>query len=269
MVDYYKVLGVKRNATQADIKSAYRRRARERHPDLNADAETRGGVGREFALLSRAYRTLGDPQSRAKYDERLLRATLNRNSASILDSSNAHARRLRRLAAQARWDKRVDDWIETERRETYARMQAVFTTVTLFLSTFIVASLKPRLWQNSESTGRAIIFTLFLVGVWHIFSRLRAAYANYTYQPKPIHDSLMGGEEKPDKPFTRFSASLFLIVGYLVSLAAGLFVGGHIYYIVSDMARYFDAHVSLSLIFYPPIAVLIVDLTHAVLSKIE
>ena len=61
------------------------------------------------------------------------------------------------VTMQARLDKAVDRWLEVERRENFALQQAVFTTVTLFLSTFIVAMLKPRFWQsfNSERTGLA------------------------------------------------------------------------------------------------------------------
>ena len=45
MIDYYKLLGVKNNATQAEIKSAYRKLARKSHPDLNPDSK----AAREFA----------------------------------------------------------------------------------------------------------------------------------------------------------------------------------------------------------------------------
>ena len=67
MIDYYKVLGVKTNASQAEIKSAYRKLARKSHPDLNPNSE----AGRQFALLSKAYHTLIDPQERAYYDDQL------------------------------------------------------------------------------------------------------------------------------------------------------------------------------------------------------
>jgi DnaJ-class molecular chaperone len=64
--DYYKVLGVERNATEAQIKSAYRKLARKHHPDVNPnnkDAEKR------FKEINEAYQVLGDPEKRKKYDE--------------------------------------------------------------------------------------------------------------------------------------------------------------------------------------------------------
>lgn len=265
MVDYYKTLGVKRTASAREIKSAYRHLARERHPDVNGGSED---AAREFALLALAYRTLSDPDERAHYDSQY--ESLTSGASSVLHSDNPHARRMRRVAAQARWDRAVDLWLEAERRETYERTQAVFTTVTLFLSTFFVAVLKPRFWDNFNGyAGRAIVITLFLIGVWHLTSRLRACFERYTYRPNPIHDSIMREEEKPDKPFTRFTAYSFLVVGYVVSIAAGLFVGVHTHYIVSDLAYFFDQHVQPHMLFYPPIAVLIVDTMHTVASKID
>ncbi len=267
MVDYYKILGVSRNASGAEIKSAYRKLARKRHPDVNQGSEA---AAREFAMLSLAYRTLSDPQERAHYDSQFVQT---KSGASVLHSSNPHARRMRRVAAQARWDRAVDIWLERERRETFARTQAVFTTVTLFLSTFIVATLKPRFWQNFDGYfGRAVLLTLFVIGVWHLASRIREYLERYTYQPKAIHDSIMREEEKPDKPFTRFSAYAFLVIGYVTSIGAGLLVGSVVYDMVSDMNYafyFFDQHIRPDLLFYPPIAVLIVDTMHTVASKID
>lgn len=64
MSDHYQALGLERDATDEQIKKAYRKLARELHPDLNkeADAEER------FKLVTHAYEVLSDPQSRAAYD---------------------------------------------------------------------------------------------------------------------------------------------------------------------------------------------------------
>lgn len=65
-IDYYKVLGVSKSATQAEIKKAYRKLAREYHPDVNPnDAEAEAN----FKQLSEAYEVLNDPEKRKKYDE--------------------------------------------------------------------------------------------------------------------------------------------------------------------------------------------------------
>lgn len=63
--DYYKILGVKRSASEADIKQAYRRLARKYHPDVSkeADAEKR------FKEIGEAYEVLKDPQKRQSYDQ--------------------------------------------------------------------------------------------------------------------------------------------------------------------------------------------------------
>ena len=103
VIDYYKVLGVKANASQTEIKSAYRKLARKSHPDLNPNSQ----AGRQFALLSKAYHTLIDPQERAYYDEQL--KAQEKRSYSILDSNNPHAKRARNLAVQAKWDRLVDE----------------------------------------------------------------------------------------------------------------------------------------------------------------
>ncbi|MEJ7615747.1 MAG: J domain-containing protein [Pyrinomonadaceae bacterium] len=265
MVDHYHILGVKPNASAADIKSAYRRLARASHPDVNGGSPE---AAREFALIALAYRTLSDAQERFAYDAQ--RKKLNNASSSVLHSDNLHARRARRVAAQARWDRAVDRWLEAERIETFARTQAVFTTVTLFLSTFMVALLKPRFWQSFDSFwGRTIVVTLFLIGLWHLAIRLRDCFDRYTYQPKFIQDSIMRGEEPTGKPFTRLTAYAFLVFGYVTSIAIGLYMGGHVHYVVQDMAFFFDQSLRPDLLFYPPIAVLIVDTMHSVASRID
>ena len=63
--DYYEIIGVARDATQDDIKRAYRKLARKYHPDVSkeADAEAR------FKEVGEAYEVLKDPEKRAAYDQ--------------------------------------------------------------------------------------------------------------------------------------------------------------------------------------------------------
>lgn len=63
--DPYATLGVKRDATQADIQKAYRRLAKKLHPDLNPGNKT---AEDKFKELSAAYNLLNDPEKRARFD---------------------------------------------------------------------------------------------------------------------------------------------------------------------------------------------------------
>lgn len=64
--DYYETLGVARNATEQDLKSAYRKLAKEFHPDRNAGDKT---AEQKFKDVNEAYEALKDPQKRAAYDQ--------------------------------------------------------------------------------------------------------------------------------------------------------------------------------------------------------
>lgn len=64
--DYYEVLGVDKKASDADIKSAFRKKAKTCHPDLNPDDKAKEA---EFKEINEAYEVLSDPDKRAKYDQ--------------------------------------------------------------------------------------------------------------------------------------------------------------------------------------------------------
>src|ERR1700728_4839244 len=63
--DYYKTLGVEKKATPEEIKKAYRKLARQYHPDANPDDK---GAEAKFKEISQAHDVLGDPEKRKQYD---------------------------------------------------------------------------------------------------------------------------------------------------------------------------------------------------------
>lgn len=63
--DYYEILGVSKDASQDDIKKAYKKLAKKYHPDINKDA----GAADKFKEISEAAAVLGDPQKRQQYDQ--------------------------------------------------------------------------------------------------------------------------------------------------------------------------------------------------------
>jgi len=65
-IDYYKILGIKKNATEKEIKSAYRKLARKYHPDLNPDDKE---AEQKFKQINEANEVLSAPENRKKYDK--------------------------------------------------------------------------------------------------------------------------------------------------------------------------------------------------------
>jgi len=65
-IDYYKILGLNKNASEEDIKKAYRKLARKHHPDLNPNDKE---AHVKFQQINEANEVLSDPEKRKKYDE--------------------------------------------------------------------------------------------------------------------------------------------------------------------------------------------------------
>lgn len=64
--DYYKILGIDKNASQDEIKRAFRKQARKYHPDVNPDEDR---SGERFKKINEAYRVLSDKEKREMYDK--------------------------------------------------------------------------------------------------------------------------------------------------------------------------------------------------------
>ena len=65
-IDYYKILGIEKNATQEEIKKAFRKLARKYHPDLNPNDKD---AKKNFQQINEANEVLSDPEKRKKYDQ--------------------------------------------------------------------------------------------------------------------------------------------------------------------------------------------------------
>lgn len=253
MANLYAILGVNRTATSNEIKSAYRRLARQYHPDVNSDpsATTR------FSQISQAYQTLIDPERRKMYD-----STGNVSVSAVRPASSAAARAARRAYYQARADRIVNEWLEREREETRMRGKAVYTTVTLFISTFMVAMTKPSIFETTSVFWRIALLALFGVGVWHLVTSLKKHFDHYTYKPGRIS---ITRQSKQNKQFKRSVAWAFVIGGYLLSLGTGMLIG----MLTEDFSTQFFGENTLmdafiAVLFYPPIAVLIVDMMYLI-----
>jgi curved DNA-binding protein CbpA len=266
MVNYYQILKVSPKASKTEIKSAYRRLARKLHPDKNNGSPE---TAEEFARIAKAYEILGNPKQRADYDKELLNQEFNVNHDSIFNSENQHAKRWRKMVYERRFNAIIDRMIDDERNETLALQKAIFPTVALFLSTCIVAIFKPTIWSKSEIFGRIILLTLFIIGVFHLIRRIRAAFERYTYSEN-IHDSILHESNPSEKPYRRFTAISFLVAGIVFSSGIGLLIG-HFLDIsaVKAMPKIFSSTLSPEVVFYPPIVVLLVDLMHAFVSKFD
>ncbi|NXS76997.1 DNJB8 protein, partial [Pandion haliaetus] len=80
MVDYYKVLGLQKSASQDDVKKSYRKLALKWHPDKNPSNKVE--AEKKFKAVAEAYEVLSDPQKRSLYDRSVKESRSHRRSAT-------------------------------------------------------------------------------------------------------------------------------------------------------------------------------------------
>jgi hypothetical protein len=239
MGNLYQILGVSPKASPQEIRSAFRKLARQYHPDVNPSPT----ANEDFLRLAQAYRILSDRRLRSLYDRGVL-----------VEREEYLRRKARQQVMERYFDDLVNQLLRRDYEEARARQTAVTTLVSLFLSTFAVALLRPPLFELVGWTGLVVCFILFGLGMWELVKNVRFSLKYYTADDDSTI-SLMHPPDVPDKPFTREEAWAFLIVGYLVSLGLGLLIS----YVVGGfdgMQGAWQAVVSLLLL--PPMFVYLV-----------
>ncbi|QDZ26079.1 DnaJ domain-containing protein [Chloropicon primus] len=124
---FYKVLGVDENATESDIKSAYRKLALKHHPDVKKGKDDGSSGGADFLRISQAYETLSDSNKRSFYDfsRRQVRTPPGGAGPSGGGGSSFYdrygeefARQQRRRSPFDEWKAKQDSWqSEYERKQ--------------------------------------------------------------------------------------------------------------------------------------------------------
>lgn len=113
MSTYYDILGIKHTATEAEIRTAFRRKAKETHPDVNSAA----GAANLFMRVNEAYEILIDPRKRSIYDDRL-KATARPKPSSGPAQPNPRAQPKPDPRNNAR---EYDEWVNRARAQAQQR----------------------------------------------------------------------------------------------------------------------------------------------------
>ena len=125
MKNYYQVLNLKPNATEAEIKRSYRVLAKRYHPDVNPNDAASAD---RFADIGEAYNVLSDPQQRAEYDAKLKEAAAPKpNREEIIARQRAAAQAAARQAAMRNnyvRPQRIDPTMMAQRAAAQAAAQA-------------------------------------------------------------------------------------------------------------------------------------------------
>jgi len=198
MADFYRLLGVSRQASEREIKAAYRRLAKLYHPDVNPSPT----AAEDFARITEAYKVLSSRRLRALYDRGLL-----------ADYEEYVRQRERAAVLQERVKVIIEELLRREREETTIRQMAVMLTVSLFAAACLVALVRPPIFEMLGVMGKAICLGLFGLGMWELVRDVMACLDYYAY-PDDITPSLLRlEEERAGKPFSRTAVLAFLVGG--------------------------------------------------------
>lgn len=252
MLDYYQILGVCPKASQDEIRSAYRKLARQLHPDLSNAPE----ANEQFARLSEAYKVLSNPELRSLYDlGGIEKLDSKRRSNNLNTQRDVYRSNINRV---------VEEMLEQERLEVRARAQAVTIVATLFTSSFIVALLKPMILDSVVTKVLAVF--LFVFGVRFLYQNMQNILEKYTYLPDVPSVTKM--TEPPKQPFSRSLALAFLGFGYLISLILGTLIG---YYFLDNGKNgpYIDNYYLMNIFLLPTIAVFLIGIWREFISKMD
>jgi curved DNA-binding protein CbpA len=103
MENYYKILGVSKNATSSEIKKAYLALAQKYHPDRFTDEAEKENANEIFSRVTAAFRTLNDEKLRAKYDSSLARQSTESDEAKQIQAKNIFDRALEHINHHEHW----------------------------------------------------------------------------------------------------------------------------------------------------------------------
>ena len=261
MLDYYQVLGVKNTASVKEIKAAYKRLARQQHPDLNGGKPE---AAQAFVLISRARDILIDPQRRAAYDAQRHAYAAKGAYAPVVNATvETYVQRAR---SDARIKKNLDKFLITEREETRALRQSVIPVVAFLFAAFFVPLVRPHLWRSSGWTGRTVILVLVSVGVWHTVSKIWATIKLHTDEARMVATDDLA----PIKHWSRRQAILFIALAAIGCGLAGTLIGMSFSdSLLSAMPMFFDPSIRLELLLYPWIMVLLMDAGHSLSQRID
>lgn len=101
LLDYYRVLGVPRTASQVQIVCAFRELARQTHPDLNPNEPP---SGKRFIIVYTAYEVLKNPEARAAYDSRLASLASSNGAAGVRPQQQTRTNGWEARAGARAWD---------------------------------------------------------------------------------------------------------------------------------------------------------------------